>query len=181
MENHLGKYSNKHSDKHSGNLSENHSDDLQIAYRHSLQLLQRREYSQHELRYKLKQQGIAVTIIEDCLQQLVADNYQSDERFAEMLTRTRVQQRQGRQKIRHELSQKGIDAEMINSQLACYTEDFFRNACYLIERKAPQGDSQRLTNDRKSCDKITRFLVGRGYDYETIRLAFESLQANCEA
>lgn len=151
------------------------SDYFRLAHQTCIQLLSRREYSQQELFTKLTQQNIPSDIIDQCLNELVANNYQSDERFAEMFCRSRVNQRYGAKKITYELKQKGIDDSLITTQLATHDEQWLDNAMYLIEKKAPRGNVGEVFCDRKLKDKITRFLVGKGYDYATISLAFESL------
>ncbi|PID65676.1 MAG: hypothetical protein CR975_06100 [Gammaproteobacteria bacterium] len=146
------------------------------AYQRCLQLLARREYSQLELRQKLTQQSVEAAVIDDCLARLQQENYQSDRRFADMLCHTRVNQRYGSQKIRYELKQKGIENSLINATLAEYQTMWLDNARQLISRKASGAEVKKIFTDFTLKHKITRFLVGKGYDYDTIHLAFESLQ-----
>ncbi len=150
----------------------------QHAYQYCLQLLARREYSQRELRQKLRQQAIEHDTIDACLTQLVEANYQSDRRFAEMLCHKRISRRYGSQKIRYELEQKGIDDSLIHSILAEHEQVWLENAIYLITRKVPRRDIQKISGDYAAKSKIIRFLLGKGYAYDTINLAFECLQAD---
>lgn len=153
---------------------------LDTAYQRCLQLLTRREHSLLELRQKLSQQHIDADVIETCLSRLIEENYQSDQRFAEMLCRTRISQRHGRQKIRYELKQKGINDTLAKTTLNEHEDVWVENAKHLIERKAPRGDLTKVFSDFTLKNKITRFLVGKGYDYDTISLAFEILQCEDE-
>lgn len=146
------------------------------AYQRCLAVLSRREHSQSELRYKMQQHGVENNIIEAVLARLVADNYQSDERFAEVFCRSRVGRKYGAQKIRYELQQKGIDTALADEYLSQYTDELLYNAQTLIERKAPRGDVSALLNDFKLKNKVSRSLQNKGYDYDTIHLAFEALQ-----
>ncbi len=134
------------------------------AYQYCLRLLARREYSQVELRQKLRQQAFEIQTIDECLAQLIKDNYQSDQRFAEMFC------------LHYELKQKGIDDSLSSSVLAEYEQVWVENAKYLIEHKAPRKDS--ICSDYAIKSKIIRFLLGKGYDYDTINLAFDRLQSN---
>lgn len=145
-----------------------------------LQRLARREYSQHELRYQLKNQSYTEPQIVACLAYLSDNNYQSNTRFAEMLVRTRIGQRYGIKKIHYELLQKGIDEHLAANALADYHDKFIENAQQLISRKAPRGDISTVITDWKLKSKITRFLVGKGYDYDTINTAFDLLQSEYE-
>lgn len=156
------------------------NDAFNQAYQRCLQLLSRREYAQQELRQKLKQYQTDPHVIDDCLARLLADNYQSDQRFAEMFCRTRVSQRHGSKKIRYELQQKGIDETLIETALAEYQTAWVENAAYLIQRKAPRANVGEIFNDFTLKSKISRFLLGKGYDYDTINHAFELLRSESD-
>lgn len=159
-------------------MSNHHTLDSISAYNACIDLLARREYSQQELRQKLTQKGADNEVIDTCLERLINENYQSDQRFTEMFVRTRVGQRYGPRKIHYELQQKGIETPLATAETAKYLDDILDNAQLLIERKAPRGDIFTIFNDRKLKEKVTRFLVGRGYEYDTINLAFEIVQEN---
>lgn len=152
-------------------------DERNRAINFCIPLLARREYSQLELRYKLQNQGFHNQPINDCLNHLSDNNYQSDSRFTEMFVRTRINQRYGTKKIHYELAQRGIDADLAAHALALYYDELLDNAQQLIRRKAPRGELTAIFGDWKLKSKITRFLVGKGYDYDTISLAFEKLQS----
>lgn len=153
------------------------NDRVNAAVRFCLQLLARRDYSQYELHGKLKHQNFDAIQIDACLLHLVKNNYQSDTRFAEMFARTRVGQRYGAKKIRYELSQKGIGDDLATAVLTQYDDQFLENTQHLIKRKISGNNLAATQTDWKLKNKITRFLVGRGYDYEMINLAFEILQS----
>lgn len=146
------------------------------AYQRCLALLARREHSQWELTKKMQQHGVNSEIIDAVLSRLIANHYQSDERFAEVFCRSRVSRKVGAKKIRYELKQKGIDAQLAETEINQYHEQFLDNAKALIERKAPRADVALIFTDFKLKDKITRSLLNKGYDYDTIRLALENLQ-----
>ncbi|MGY0399524.1 MAG: regulatory protein RecX [Ostreibacterium sp.] len=147
-------------------------------YHSAIRLLSYREHSQFELRQKLVRQGFSDEIITAVLEQLIHENYQSDERFVEIYCRSRVNQRYGIKKIFYELQQKGISNALSKIELKQYGQKYVDNALYLIERKAPQSDVNLIFSDKKIKNKTIRFLLGRGYDYNTINLAFECLLAD---
>lgn len=146
------------------------------AYNRCLALLSRREHSVAELRYKMQQNGLDDTLIESVLQRLIKDNYQSDARFTEVFTRSRVARKVGAKKIVYELKQKGIEAHLANQEIAKYRHAFLDNAKQLLTRKAPQGNIAAIFDNMKLKDKITRSLVNKGYDFDVIRLAFDVLK-----
>lgn len=162
-------------------VNSQHLDDMEGVYHRCLTVLARREHSQHELRQKMQKNGVDSESIESVLARLIEENYQSDQRFAEVFTRSRVSRKYGERKIRYELQQKGIDDSLVDEQLAQYTDEFLANAKQLIERKAPRGDITAMFADNKSKDKITRSLSHKGYAFDMIRLAFDELKEECDA
>ncbi len=145
------------------------------AYTRCLNLLSRREYSQHELRYKMAQ-FVDDDVIDEVIQRLQADGYQSDERFVESFVRSRIGKRHGAKKIRYELQQKGIASDRADKELSKYLDEQLDNAKTLIERKLPRGGISELLGNFTLKNKVTRSLVSKGYDFEVINLAFEVLK-----
>lgn len=82
-------------------------------YQTAIKLLARREHSRAELQQKLaakfsqQQDGL-----DDLLDQLSTEGWQSDARFAEAYLRSRANQGYGWQRIRMELQQRGIADEV---------------------------------------------------------------------
>ncbi|MDH3859297.1 MAG: recombination regulator RecX, partial [Gammaproteobacteria bacterium] len=74
----------------------------------AMDLLARREHSEHELRQKLKARGHDADAIDEVLQGLKQDHLLSDARFTEAYVSHRFNAGVGPLKIRYELRQKGI-------------------------------------------------------------------------
>ena len=72
-------------------------------------MLARREHSRVELQEKLTKKGFPREQIECALEQLVANNLQSDQRFLEDFIRSRVLKGNGPLRISQELRQRGIE------------------------------------------------------------------------
>lgn len=85
----------------------------------SLALLARREHSQHELRQKLLQRfpGSAV-LIQEVLNGVASDGYQSDSRFVEAYIRSRSNKGYGRQRLSQELRLRGVDIDLVDAAFA---------------------------------------------------------------
>lgn len=128
----------------------------------ALNLLARREHSRGELRAKLLIEDEPATI-DQLLDELEAKNWQSDERFAEAWIRQRSL-KYGRQRLRHELQQKGVSAELIAASLDRYLEDELTQARSVWQKKY---GIKATTYEEKS--KQIRFLQYRGYGWDIIR------------
>jgi SOS response regulatory protein OraA/RecX len=75
-------------------------------------LLARREHARTELGRKLSQRGFSESLVGEVLDALEAENLLSDRRFTESFVEQRMARGQGPLKIRHELRERGISAEL---------------------------------------------------------------------
>lgn len=141
------------------------AEQYKIHYKRAVGLLARREHSCQELRQKLAQKDEAdENIIERVLEALIEQGYQSDQRFAEMVLRTRYGNGFGPIRVRHELKQKGVAGNIIQALLFGFTGDWFAAA-----KEARAKRFGALPADFKARAKQMRFLAGRGFDQEQIR------------
>ena len=135
----------------------------------AIQLLSRREYSRHELEKKLYSFAKDVDST-NMLSRLAEAGYLSDERFAESFIRMKIGQGHGLNRIRFELSQKGIDAELITQTLESLQVDWFELAAELYQRKYR---SQPRYEDFKEKNKRMRYMSQKGFSIDEINYALE--------
>lgn len=128
----------------------------------ALRLLARREHSHAELKSKLFPYGTEEEI-DRLLYQLQEKNWLSDERFAEAWIKQRGT-KYGRQRLVHELQQKGLNDELIEQSLSLHLEDEFTQA-YRIWKKKYAHLPENLAEKTKQI----RFLQYRGYSWDIIR------------
>jgi len=128
-------------------------------------LLARREHSLLELRQKLHLRQFNSSDIEPVLQLLVEKNLQSEARFCEVFVRSRAERGYGPLRIRNELQQRGVAAELIGEQLAVYEFEWDEHLQRLLEKRL----SHVIQLDRKGLAKQHRYLLGRGFSAEQIR------------
>lgn len=133
----------------------------------AMNLLARREHSVTELITKLKTDFEYDDII-IAIDKLIEKNLQSDQRFAENYLRYRSQRGFGYQKIRQELQERGVGAELISDALAESEIDWFTLAaavrCKRFGEKEPEDYKERA--------KQQRFLQARGFTHEQITESF---------
>lgn len=127
----------------------------------ALRLLARREHSGRELSRKLRQRGHASDETAEALESLARDRYQSDERFAEALVRSRAAAGYGPGYIRAELGQHGIPRERISELLAA--EDWRERLEGYVSRRY---GSEPL--ERTRATKLAAALVRRGFTPDQI-------------
>lgn len=119
--------------------------------------------SELEVRRKMAQLLVPESERDNLMQQLKEDKFVDDERFTESFIRGKVnQKRWGRIKIRAELQQHGIAAELISRKLAEIDEErYFGNLRCLAEKwrqATPGGDTA----------KLIRHLLTKGYTIDEI-------------
>lgn len=127
--------------------------------------LARREYGFDELVQRLiKDAEQSPEEAEVLVQQLADANLQSDTRFVESFIRSRIFKGQGPRKIRAELSQRRVDAAMIQMGLEEADVDWLELARDRLERKFGQAPAE----DIKEKAKRVRYLAGLGFDESMI-------------
>lgn len=133
----------------------------------AMNLLARREHSVAELVTKLGTDFEYDDIIL-VINKLTMANLQSDERFAENYLRYRSQRGFGYQKIRQELKERGVDAELISNALAESDIDWFTLAAGVRCKRFGEQEPE----DYKDRAKQQRFLQYRGFTHEQITESF---------
>jgi len=140
----------------------------------ALQYLARREYSRAELRGKLLQHvqknvdsgqefdSSGQANLDALLDDLAARGWLSDERAAAQIIYLR-RNRFGMQRITHELRQKGIAEELIDSALPAMKDSELEAAREVWQRKF-----STLPKDPKDKARQMRFLQSRGFSIEVI-------------
>lgn len=131
------------------------------AYLKAVSIIGRRQHSSSEVKRKLKEQGFELPVIEWACEKLVQQNYINDEEFAKMWTDSRIIfQRKGRNLVRQELQQKGINKELVkNAMEAIKPEDELAGAMKLAQTKWKQTKGETFERKRKTA----AFLMRRGY------------------
>lgn len=135
----------------------------------ALRLLARREHSRLELALKLRQRKIDAGVIEQVLDDYEAEGWLSDERFAEVYARQRMDLGYGPLKIQAELQQRGI-----HDTPACVREmtdtDWSDQATSLREKRFGLDD---IREDWDEKVRQARFLARRGFSAEQVESALE--------
>lgn len=122
-----------------------------------LYLLSKRDYSEWELRRKLKQKEYDEAEIDEAIEKAQEHNWQSDERFCTGFIRYRSLQGIGPRRLKQELRLKGVVDWLIEQTLENAEIDWYELAEQTFERKRP------LVWDLKAKQKMWRFMVSRGF------------------
>ena len=131
--------------------------------------LARREHSKQELTRKLTGRGFDEQLVEAAVAELVADGLLSDARFAEAFVYSRLQRGSGPQKIRMELRERGVDAELAGLSIEAFDDQWRQRAREVREKKF--GAARPA--DFRERSRQMRFLQQRGFTAGQISSAFK--------
>lgn len=128
-------------------------------------LLTRRDYSQAELITKLNQYAINPEEVVKLAEELAQQNYQSDQRVAELTLASQLRKGKGLQRIKQALKAKQLDTGLITEELQ--DVDWLNQAYQLKLKKF----GQEVATDPKIKARQIRFLQYRGFDMGVIMKA----------
>lgn len=138
------------------------------AARHTaIGLLSRREHAQAEIKRKLRDRGYDDTVALAVIDELTRQRLLCDARFAEMFIRSRAARGQGPVRLRGELRQLQLPAELIEQHLDAAEVDWVQLAVDIHQRKF--GTTVAKTMSERA--KQVRFLQYRGFTTDQIRIA----------
>lgn len=128
-------------------------------------LLTRRDYSKADLEAKLNQYAINPEEVANLVDELAQQNYQSDQRVAELTLASQLRKGKGLQRIKQALKAKQLDTELITEELS--EVDWLDQAYQLKIKKF----GMEVEMDPKLKAKQIRFLQYRGFDMDVIMKA----------
>ncbi|MFT4022040.1 MAG: regulatory protein RecX [Acinetobacter sp.] len=125
-------------------------------------LLAKREHSKAELREKLRRYAMNLEEVDALLQEFEIKNYQSDERYAELVLSSQINRGKGPRRILQTLHLKEVQSKNIQEQIKDI--DWNEQAYNLKVKKF----GTEVSKDPKVLSKQIRFLQYRGYDMDVI-------------
>lgn len=143
---------------------------LRLAKAYVLKLLANREYSEKEIRDKLASrydEDICNSVVESFLQQ----GFISNVRYSEMIIRHYVNRGYGISKIKFELMQKGVSAQLLQEYLENNEIDWVSKARMQLESHYNNIQDMDYLEKQKAC----AYLVRRGF---TANEAIKALKDN---
>lgn len=138
----------------------------------ALNLLKVRDYTEEELRNKLKADFYPPLLIDEAVAYVKSYNYINDRRYIENFCRLNAET-MSRQMLIFKLRQKGISNDLISE----YTRELFvdeqAQIIALVRSRCKSDD----LNDSKKRQKILNFLLRKGYSYGEIKSALKDLDS----
>ena len=131
-----------------------------------------------EVKEKLYSFGLFKQVVEECISQLIEENYLNEERFAIRFASGKFRMKQwGRQKIKQALKLKRVSEYCIRIGLQeIDQEQYIKTLNKLASQKWRAIKGQGITKFVKT-QKTTVWLLQRGYEPELIRRAIAEIAA----
>lgn len=142
------------------------------AYDSALRLLTRREHGAVELCVKLEHKGFSKLEAKEALDECQRLGLQSDRRFVESYSRSRIRQGYGPLKIIQELKNKSIEIDLIHAVLDEERDNWLPYALDVWEKKC-KGQLDLSFNELQ---KQQRFLLYRGFGMDVIARVMKELK-----
>ena len=134
----------------------------------ALAMLARREHTRAEMAHKLDPHAESAEQVEALLDQLVARGWLSEARFAESRANT-LSRKFGSRKIEYDLKSRGVSAEVVERAVQQARAQELENC-----RAAWQKKFGVLPQDAAERGRQMRFLAGRGFSAEAVRLVLKT-------
>ncbi|MEQ1066372.1 regulatory protein RecX [Acinetobacter sp. XH1741] len=130
-------------------------------------LLTRRDYSKAELIEKLARYAQNLQEVNQLVEELSEQNYQSDQRVAEQMLASQIRKGKGPKRIKQALKTKQLESDLIAEEL--HEIDWAEQAYQLKVKKFGED----VEKDPKLKAKQIRFLQYRGFDLDVIMKAIQ--------
>ena len=137
-------------------------------YNYGISVLSRAAKSEHELRLKMKDKGFDSQLIDNAINRLKEQKYLDDEKYCEMFINDKINiSKHGVLKIKEALYYKGIDKEIIEEKIKSISSEEEEKTAFALGQKKALGIKEK--DLRKKTIKLYNYLMGRGFEYETVK------------
>ena len=143
-------------------------------YNYGISVLSRYAKSEYELRLKMKSKGFEPKLIDKAISKLKEQKYLDDERYCQMFINDKLNiSKHGVRKIKEALYYKGIDKEIIEEKIKNISQESEEERALILGEK--KLSTIKETDTRKKMAKLSNYLIGRGFEYETVNKTVRKL------
>lgn len=133
----------------------------------ALRIVEKTFKSEKELRDKLILKGYDEEAINKTINILKEYNFVSDNSYVKMYVKDKSRL-QGKKKIKYDLTKKGISDKIIEEEISNIDREDERDTAYNLAIKKYNTIAKREDDKFKLSQKLYRFLLSKGYDYDTV-------------
>lgn len=134
----------------------------------AFRIIERSYKTEKEIEDKLILKGFDKNIVERIKKLLREYDFMNDSKYTQAFIKDNIK-KQGNKKIQYNLSKKGVSESLIKRELGKINkEDMEKYATVIAEKKYAQL-IKRESDTWKLSNKLTSFLLSKGYEYEMIK------------
>lgn len=133
----------------------------------ALRIIERSYKTEKEVRDKLKLKGYEDISINKSVEFLKEYNFLNDIKYAKAFISDKLNS-SGSQKIKYELTQKGISKDIIDEELSKLNKDNEKDAAFNLAKKKFDIIRKKENDNYKISGKLYRYLLSKGYGYDVI-------------
>lgn len=131
----------------------------------ALKIVERSYKTEKEIYNKLIAKEYSKESINRAIEFLREYNLINDENYVKMYVKDKLKS-QGKNKIKYNLKRKGIPDELINEELSKIDYDDSKDGAIILAQKKYNELQRRESDKYKLSQKLYRFLISKGYNYD---------------
>ncbi len=143
-----------------------------VAFGKAVDYLARAMKTTKQMRDYLTNKGYSQEVVEHVIQKLQGYKYLDDETYARMYAE-QSKSYKGERRIKQELLQKGISAIQVDEQVQIDNDDQLSSATKLAQKYLKNKE-----RDIKTMQKLQRFLLYRGFDFDVVNSVIRTFKDN---
>lgn len=140
----------------------------------ALKIIERSYKTKKEMEKRLLEKGYNLEEINETLKFLERYNFINDESYTKAFIKDKTKT-QGKQKIKYALKNKGVSEEIIEEELSNLDMEREKENANILALKKYNVLIKRENDKYKIKEKIIRFLISRGYNYEVAKDAVKEM------
>lgn len=140
----------------------------------ALKIIERSYKTKKEMEKRLLEKGYNLEEINETLKFLERYNFINDESYTKAFIKNKTKT-QGKQKIKYALKNKGVSEEIIEEELSNLDMKKEKEKANILALKKYNILIKRENDKYKIKEKIIRFLISRGYNYEVTKDAVKEM------
>ncbi len=140
----------------------------------ALKIIERSYKTKKEMEKRLLEKGYNLEEINETLKFLERYNFINDESYTKAFIKNKTKT-QGKQKIKYALKNKGVSEEIIEEELSNLDMKKEKEKANILALKKYNILIKRENHKYKIKEKIIRFLISRGYNYEVAKDAVKEM------
>lgn len=143
------------------------NDEFSKAKSTALKIFERSYKTEKEMIEKLQSRDFPDEVIQRVISFMKEYAFIDDEKYTQMYVKDKIKNR-GRNKIKYDLLRKGVDEEIINNKINSFDSEEEIDIAIELGSKKYNSIIKREQDQRKIKQKLSQFLLSRGYTWDTI-------------